>query len=272
MDPISLTLAVITASASAVSFLRALFKAIGRFRLYKVRRSRRATYQKDKIVPPPSDLGAASPASAPPPAIRRPAPHREHRWEWNRVEAWGRRYPVALSFATGCVFLVVTILLADSSVGESHGPTASINDPKDGALVPYQVRVEGTSSNVPLDTSPWLFVEANDGDLYPQGGSSGNTVEISRADGSWCGYAFFGEHDARSAGRGYSLILALPTDRADQKLQRELEDGPPAPHWRNLPQGFDQLAPARTVMRLPGARSVDHGSCRKERDPAGRAR
>jgi hypothetical protein len=261
MDPVSSLLTAVTASAAVASFLRALYQVVSRLQRHK---------------PGGSHSGAAEPhggeqstrpsdPDAPPAPARRPSEKstsRRKRQGWDGVEAWGRRYPVALSLVMGFFFLGVTIFLAHSSAEAPQGPTGSITSPEDGAAVPYRVRVEGASKEVPLDTSPWLFVQANNGFLYPQGGGTGNAVEIDRGDGSWCGFAFFGEDAARSAGKSYSLVLALPTDRADRRLQRELEAGPPVPHWRNLPEGFDLLAPAIKVTRLVNSGSVDYGSCR----------
>jgi hypothetical protein len=258
MDPISSLLTAVTASAAVASFLRALYQVVSRLQRHKTGGSHSGA------AGPQGGGAITRPHEALPVPPRHPSKKstsRRKRQGWDGVEAWGRKYPVALSLLMGFFFLGVTIFLAHSSAEAPPGPTGSITNPEDGAAVPYRVRVEGASKEVPLDTSPWLFVQANNGFLYPQGGSTGNTVEIDLGDGSWCGYAFFGEDAARSVGKSYSLVLALPTDRADQKLQRELEAGPPVPHWRNLPEGFDLLAPAINVTRLANRGSANYGSC-----------
>jgi hypothetical protein len=256
---ISLVLAAVTAVVSLASFIRAFLTALAQFRLVRARRAQTRSNaemaQLEERVRRAETLGTQS---------RKPAPAkgsgvraRKHTWGWHRVEAWGQNHPVALSLTVGCFFLLVTILLTSSSTAENHGPTAAISSPAESASVPYQVRVAGTSDDVPLDSRPWLFVQANNGFLYPQGGGHGNNVEIDRADGSWCGYAYFGERSRVSAGKEYALLLALPTPGADRKLQRQMTTlpGGKVPHWHSLPRGFHRLAPARKVIRRPDFQS-----------------
>jgi len=167
------------------------------------------------------------------------------------------RIVIGVVLAIIVAYLGVQQLSAHAGRSSKPAPSASIASPSEAALVPYQVRVTGTSSDVPLTSRPWLFVQANDGDLYPQGGDHGDNVEIDRSDGSWCGYAYFGAPDSSAAGRRYALILALPSPAADRKLQRRMRT-PPAgrvPHWPSLPPGFHQLAAARNVARLPDFQS-----------------
>ncbi len=250
---ISLVFAAVTAVVSLASFIRAFLTTLAKFQLVRAKRdqtrSKGEMAQLEERVRRAETLGTRS---------RKPAPaeesevHKSKRnWGWRRVETWGQKHPVALSLVVGCFFLLVTIWLTSSSTAESHGPTAAISSPEEGASVPYQARVAGTSDGVPLDSRPWLFVQSNDGPLYPQGGGHGNDVEIDRSDGSWCGYAYFGPPRRWAAGKEYSLLLALPTAGADRKLQRQMKalPGGKVPRWRSLPQGFRQLAPARKVIR-----------------------
>jgi hypothetical protein len=104
-----------------------------------------------------------------------------------------------------------------------------------------------------------LFVQSNDGDLYPQGGDNGNNVMMDRADQSWCGYAYFGVPDRSSAGKRYVLIVALATHGAERRLEREMQGRPigQVPHWRSLPAGFEQLGDARVLTRLPHAQAQE---------------
>ena len=143
--------------------------------------------------------------------------------------------------------------LEPTSTGDHDLPTASIITPTEGAQVPYRVRVAGTSEGIPIDSRPWLFVQANNGDLYPQGGDDGNNVMLDLGDQSWCGYAYLGEPDRSSAGRSYVLIVALATHAANQKLERKMHGQ--VPHWPSLPPGFERLGDPRRLTRLPRAQT-----------------
>jgi hypothetical protein len=98
-----------------------------------------------------------------------------------------------------------------------------------------------------------LFVQSNDGDLYPQGGDNGNNVMMDRADQSWCGFAYFGVPDRSSAGKRYVLIVALATHAAERRLEGEMQGSPigQVPHWHSLPAGFEKLGDPRVLTRLP---------------------
>ncbi len=168
-------------------------------------------------------------------------------------------WAIAIIAGAGALLALVGWRLESTSTGDDHLPTASIATPTDGAHVPYRVRVAGTAEGIPLDSRPWLFVQSNDGDLYPQGGNNGNNVLIDRADQSWCGYAYFGVPDRSSAGERYALIVALATHGAERRLEREMQSQPigQVPHWRSLPAGFEQLGDARVLTRLPQAQTQE---------------
>jgi hypothetical protein len=169
------------------------------------------------------------------------------------------RGAIAIVAAAGALLALVGWKLESTSTGDDQLPTASIVRPTDGAHVPYRVRVAGTSEGIPLESRPWLFVQSNDGDLYPQGGDNGNNVMIDRADQSWCGYAYFGAPDRSSAGKRYVLIVALATHAAERRLEREMLDQPigQVPHWRSLPAGFTELGDPRVLTRLPRAQTKE---------------
>lgn len=258
MDPVTSSLVAVTAVASAVSFLRAAWTAFAKARLSRVKRSRdRSKAEVARLqeqVRSAETLGARSGQA--PAATRGPSKSKSERG-WRRVEALGRRYPVALSLIIGIVFLLVTIQLTKSGASGGHGPTAEISSPLEGASVPYREPVTGTSEGVPLDTQPWLIVQSSGGLLYPQGGGHGDSIIMDRFDGSWCGYAYLGEPKRSDAGEEYTLILALPTSKENRKLQRRMDSAKAGvvSRWRSLPSGFRQLGPARRVVRLPAIRA-----------------
>lgn len=256
MDPLSLTAAAISALASLASFVHAA-------RRFKAKRAEQVRVQGEAHMEVGDTVRrierrAATASKSPPKQKSRG----KLRAAWDRVEAGGRKYPVALNFLSGCFFSALALAFASSSTGSDHGPTASITEPEDGVSVPYQVRVEGSSEDIPLAVDPWLFVESTDHYFYPQGADYGNSVEINRRDGSWCGYAYFGAAKPSAAGNTYTLYLVIPEDKADDELQAEMEEGPPVPQLTNLPEG--QIADTRTVKRLPDSRSTDPSSCRRQ--------
>ncbi len=157
---------------------------------------------------------------------------------------------IVIVVVAGALGALIGWTLDSNPTGDDHLPTASITTPAEDAQVPYRVRVTGTSNGVPLDSRPWLFVQSNDGDLYPQGGGNGNNVMIDRANQSWCGYAYLGVPDPSSAGKHYVLIVALPTHAAENRLERKMKGQ--VPHWRSLPAGFE-LGDTRELTRQPRA-------------------
>jgi hypothetical protein len=163
------------------------------------------------------------------------------------------RSAIAIVVGVGALGALVGWRLESSSTGDDRLPTASIITPTEGAQVPYRVRVAGTSEGVPLDSRPWLFVQSNNGDLYPQGGDHGNNVMMDRGDQSWCGYAYLGEPDHSSAGKSYVLIVALATHAAEQRLERKMHGQ--VPHWPSLPAGFKRLSDPRRLTRLARAQT-----------------
>jgi hypothetical protein len=259
VDPITLSLVAVTAGVSAVSFLRAAWTAIAKARLSRVKRAQSRSESQiarlEEQVRSAETLGARS--GQPAAAKTRSASDTKSGRGWSRLEALGRKFPVALSLIVGTVFLLVTIQLTKSGTSQSRSPMAEISSPLEGASVPYREPVMGTSEGVPLDTQPWLFVQSSGGLLYPQGGGHGDSVNINRFDGSWCGYAYLGEPKGGDVGQEYTLILALPTSKENRRLQRHMES-PKAgvvSRWRSLPTGFRQLGPARRVTRLSGIRA-----------------
>lgn len=177
-----------------------------------------------------------------------------HRRLSRSPRAW---WTIVIVAGAGALLALVGWRLESTSTEDDHLPTASIATPTDGAHVPYRVRVAGASEGIPLDSRLWLFVQSNDGDLYPQGGDNGNNVMMDRADQSWCGYAYFGVPNRSSAGKRYVLIVALATHGAERRLEREMQGRPigQVPHWRSLPAGFEQLGDARVLTRLPHAQT-----------------
>lgn len=171
---------------------------------------------------------------------------------WQGAPPWSA---IAIVLGAGALGALVGWRLESPSTGDAHLPTASITTPTEGAQVPYRVRVTGTSEGVPLDSRPWLFVQANNGDLYPQGGNDGNNVMMDRADQSWCGYAYLGEPDSSSAGKSYVLIVASATHAAEQRLEHKMHGH--VPHWPSLPAGFKRLGDPRRLTRLPRAQTSE---------------
>jgi hypothetical protein len=192
-----------------------------------------------------------------------------HRRIWRSKPEWWA--VMAVAGCTAVPAVAAYLIVESDSTNEVNGPTASITTPEEGASVPYRTRVEGTSEGIPLNARPWLFVYSNDGEFYPQGGEEGEGVEIDPSDGSWCRIVWFGEASRSSTGKSYSLILALPTPKADQELEDRLNplqlgaqvDLPrKVVHLPRLPKGFEVLPPVRKVQRLPSAEINATADCR----------
>ncbi|MGB7684425.1 MAG: hypothetical protein WBL45_01430 [Solirubrobacterales bacterium] len=193
-----------------------------------------------------------------------------HRRIWRSKPVWWA--VLAVAGCTAVPAVAAYLIVESDAAGEVPGPTASITTPEDGASVSYRTLVEGTSEGIPLNSRPWLFVYSNDGEFYPQGGEEGEGVEIDPSDGSWCRAVWFGEASRSATGNGYSLILALPTPEADQKLEylmnpflqlgAQVDLPRRVVHLPRLPKGFEVLAPVRKVKRLPYAEINATADCR----------
>lgn len=167
---------------------------------------------------------------------------------WRSRPAWWAILAVA---GSTLVPAGAAYLLESDSTEEVHGPTVSITTPEEGAVVPYRARVEGTSEDIPLESRPWLFVYSHDGNYYPQGGDEGEGLEIDPHDGSWCRIVWFGDASLRPEDdNGYSLILALPTPKADQTLEHHMNSQLPGRvvELKSLPEEFEKLS-VRYVKR-----------------------
>jgi len=89
-------------------------------------------------------------------------------------------------------------------------PTVEIIIPTSGDIVHSSITVEGTASNVPKNSSLWVFVRhEKNNNIYPSGGR----IPISQ-DNKW-----HVETWLNKSGMKYEICAALADERADEELQ-----------------------------------------------------
>lgn len=123
------------------------------------------------------------------------------------------------SFVLGVALLLLSAVLLTYSRCQPSETEIRVTRPRDGSLVGYEERIEGTSKGLARGRNVWIIVKpVSSSRFHPQVGP----VKF-RADGSWDGPAFFGAGPTSGVGEEFSVFAIVPSSDGDVSLQQYVD-------------------------------------------------